>query len=278
MKAGTLAREIAPGVHWLPVGRGLMRANVYLVESGDDWVLVDAATAGQAEVIARAAQELFGKACHPAAVLLTHDHPDHAGSARALAERWGVQIWVHPDELPLAIGGMRVFADYANPLDRWLILPLLGLSGERRQQATVTRASLRGMVHALDPRGKIPGLPDWELVPTPGHTPGHVAFSRPADGVLITGDAVVTLDLNSLRGLAKRRQCVSGPPWVATWSRRVAEKSIASVAALDPQVIAGGHGVPVAGEEAAAGLRALAAGSRMAKTRATERDSRGLTR
>ncbi len=41
---------------------------------------------------------------------------------------------------------------------------------------------------------ELPGLPDWEAVPTPGHTPGHVAFFRRSDRVLITGDALVTVD------------------------------------------------------------------------------------
>lgn len=256
---GRFPWEIAAGVHWLPVGRGPMGSNVYLVESGPNWVLIDAGTANHDEQIRQAAEEIFGEGSAPLAILLTHDHPDHAGSARALAERWEVPIWVHPDELPSAIGGMAVFDDYANPLDRWVVLPLLRLSGSRRRDATINRASLQGVVRALDPRGEIPGLPDWRLLHTPGHTPGHVAFFRPADSVLITGDALVTLDLNSLRGLIRREQRVSGPPGIATWSRRVAQRSIASLAPLEPRVIAGGHGVPLVGREAAAGLRALAA-------------------
>ena len=31
----------------------------------------------------------------------------------------------------------------------------------------------------IDPNAGVPGLPDWQIIPTPGHTPGHLA--READ-------------------------------------------------------------------------------------------------
>jgi glyoxylase-like metal-dependent hydrolase (beta-lactamase superfamily II) len=38
----------------------------------------------------------------------------------------------------------------------------------------------------------VPDLHDWTAVPVPGHTLGSVALFRPADRVLLTGDAVLT--------------------------------------------------------------------------------------
>ena len=250
-------REIAPGVHCLDVGRGLLRSNVYFVRSGPSWTLVDAASAKCGPQIQEAAATLFGEDTSPAAILLTHDHPDHAGSAGQLARLWNRPVWVHPDELQLARGGMSTFTRYASPLDRWLVLPFLRLIGSSRRDAMLSEASLRDVVRPFDPRVGLPGLPDWEAVPTPGHTPGHVAFFRRSDRVLLTGDALVTVDLNSLRGVVLREQRASGPPWYTTWSWRAAKASVASLAKLEPLVVAGGHGIPMTGPDTPSRVRAL---------------------
>jgi len=258
-------REIAPGVHRLAVGAGLMRANVYFVCSGGSWALVDTGSAGCGELIRRAALSLLGSGTPPAAILLTHDHPDHAGSVRELVAAWGCSAWVHRDELPLAAGDISAIRLYANPLDRWIVLPLMRLMGSERAEAMVARSSLKDVVRPFDPDGDacvpsagVPGLADWEAVHTPGHTPGHVAYFRRADRVLISGDAVVTLNLNSIVSLVRKRPAVSGPPWYATWDRAKACASVALLADLEPMLIAGGHGIPMAGPDAALGLRSLA--------------------
>jgi glyoxylase-like metal-dependent hydrolase (beta-lactamase superfamily II) len=80
--------EVAPGVHCLQTGRGLTKANIYLVRSGPAWVLIDTAFPRRGQIIAAAAESLFGTGARPAAILLTHSHPDHAGSALELAQTW----------------------------------------------------------------------------------------------------------------------------------------------------------------------------------------------
>jgi glyoxylase-like metal-dependent hydrolase (beta-lactamase superfamily II) len=96
--------EIAPGVRCLEVGRGLMRSNVCFVRSGPSWALIDSGSATCEPAIQGGAEFLFGEDSPPAAILLTHDHPDHAGAARELAKSWRYSFWVHPDELPLVLG------------------------------------------------------------------------------------------------------------------------------------------------------------------------------
>ena len=77
--------EIASGVFFLEVGKGFMRSNVYFVRSGSSWVLIDAASARCAPAIRAGAASVFGVDSAPSAILLTHSHPDHDGSARELA-------------------------------------------------------------------------------------------------------------------------------------------------------------------------------------------------
>lgn len=247
--------QVAAGVYCLQTGRGITGANVYLLRSGSAWVLIDAAWPHRGQFIKSAAESLFGPGTRPAAIVLTHIHPDHSGSALDLARIWDLPVYVHPRELPLAAGGY--LPEYGNPLDRWLVAPLLRLVPRRRAEASLSRNSLEGTARALDPDGSVPGLPDWRAVPTPGHTPGHVAFFRASDRVLITGDAILTVNLNSVRDLLAGRHRVSGPPYISTWNWLAAKESAAVLARLQPRVLACGHGRLMSGPGTADRLRSF---------------------
>lgn len=259
--------EIASDVYSMEVGAGIMRSNVYFVRSGSSWVLIDAASAKCDREIQEAAESLFGANTPPAAILLTHDHPDHAGSTPELARRWGCLVYTHPRELPLITMNASTYLStvrkYANPLDTWVILPLLRLLSKRVRDSMLPESSFKGVVRTFEPGEGVPGLPDWECIPTPGHTPGHVSFFRPGDRVLIAGDAVLPVRLNSpwsflLWRLGRNRQHLSGPPWYTTWRWQAAKESVATLARLEPRVLACGHGRPMSGPETACDLRAFA--------------------
>ena len=256
-------QEIAPGVYCMEVGKGIMRSNVYFVRSDSSWALIDTASANCGRVIQEAAESLFGANTPPTAILLTHSHPDHAGSTLELARRWGCLVYVHPDELPLVAGDFSTFEQYGGPLDIWVILPLMRVMPRRRRESMLSESSFKDVARAFDPGTGVPGLPDWECIPTPGHTPGHVAFFRPGDRVLIAGDAVLAVNLNSLWGFLlwgfrRNKQRLSGPPWYTTWSWRAAKESVAPLARLEPRVLACGHGLPMSGTGTAHELRTFA--------------------
>jgi glyoxylase-like metal-dependent hydrolase (beta-lactamase superfamily II) len=141
-----------------------------------------------------------------------------------------------------------------SPVDR----PLLTLMHllPRRTFERITTSELQDVTRTL-PRlgGGVPGLPDWECIPTPGHTLGHVVFFRRSDRVLIAGDAVLTAPL---WGLLSRPQRISPPPWVSSADWRRTKDSVAVLARLEPRVLATGHGVPMAGARVADDLRAFA--------------------
>jgi glyoxylase-like metal-dependent hydrolase (beta-lactamase superfamily II) len=252
------AREIASGVHLLRVGRGAVASNVYLVHSDPGWVLIDAAWPGNAELIRDTAESLFGPGTHPAAILLTHIHPDHSGSAGGLARAWQAPVYVHADELPMARG--EYLPQYGMPLDRWVVVPLMRLLPRSTRQRITAAGDITDVTRALDPAAGVPGLPGWRVVAAPGHTPGSVAYLRPDDGVLVSGDALLTVDLNSLPGLLLGRQRLAGPPWCTTWNRQAAQRSLSALAELEPRVIAPGHGNPLT-QGAAETLRGYASDS-----------------
>jgi glyoxylase-like metal-dependent hydrolase (beta-lactamase superfamily II) len=108
-----------------------------------------------------------------------------------------------------------------------------------------------------NPAGRLPELKQ-KAIHTPGHTPGHLSLYRRSDGVVITGDPVVTVDLNSLVGVLTGRPGVFGPARYSTWDWAAAQRSIAALAALEPRVLATGHGG--SGSEMPQTLHALAGG------------------
>lgn len=247
--------EVVRDVYLVSIGRGAFSTNVYLIRSESSWTLVDAGWYGSEKKILATAESVFGPGARPASMVLTHLHPDHSGATRRLVEHWGQPAYVHPDELPLAAGYQSA---YAIPLDRWLV-PLIRRLPQNTQTKITVGADLTAVVQAFDPHVGIPGLPDWTAIHTPGHTPGHLSLYRRDDGVLITGDAVVTVDLNSALGILASRQGVFGPPRYSTWDGAAAQRSIAALAALEPRVLATGHG-RVRLDETARALQALARG------------------
>jgi glyoxylase-like metal-dependent hydrolase (beta-lactamase superfamily II) len=247
--------EVVRDVYIVTIGRGALSTNVYLIGTGSSWTLVDAGWFGSEKKIKAAADSVFGAGARPASIVLTHLHPDHSGATARLAERWRQPAYVHHDELPLAAGYQQA---YAIPLDRWLV-PVIRRLPKKTQDKIAAGGDLTAVVQSFDPAAGVPGLPGWEAIHSPGHTPGHISLYRRGDGVLITGDAVVTVDLNSLLGVLTRRRGVFGPPRYSTWDWSAAQRSIAALAALEPRVLATGHG-PVWLDETAQALSAVAIG------------------
>ena len=246
--------QIARDVYRLPLGSGWQAVNAYLIGTAAGWCLVDAGWVKHAADIRRAADELFGAGARPAAIVLTHCHPDHAGAARELARGWGCEVWMDARDLPLANPDARAVRECGGPLDRWVILPVMRLSGERHMRAMLEAGSLGDLARGLEPVAAVPGLPGWTVVPTPGHTPGHVALWREDDGVAVTGDAVVTVGLNSPLDLVRPRPKLGYPPWITTWDWAAAKASAAAILRRSPSLVAPGHGAPMRGADLAARL------------------------
>ena len=246
--------------HLGPWGR--TQTNAYLIRAGSSWFLVDAGWENDAPRIGAAVRALLGPGQVPGCDPADPRHPDHEGSARDLARAWGCPVLLHPAEIPIATGDFAAMERYAGPLDRWLILPIMRAVGRRRREAILADGSLAGIVQPLQPGGAITGMDGWEWIPTPGHTPGHVAYVRTRDRVVISGDALLTLRVNSWSGLLRGRQGLSLPPWYTTWDRAAATTSIARIADLEPSVLAAGHGLPSGRTGTAAAVRAFAVADR----------------
>ncbi len=219
--------------------------------AGDrEWALVDAGLSGSAERIAAAAGALFGRDSRPAAIILTHGHFDHVGALRPLVERWDVPVYAHELELPYLTGRSAY-----PPPD-----PTVGGGAMARMAGLYPRGpvNLGGRVHALPADGAVPGMPGWRWIHTPGHTAGHVSLFRDADRTLVAGDAFVTTKQESMMAVLSQRKEIHGPPayYTPDWSE--ARRSVERLAALQPEVAATGHGLPMRGPALRDGLDRLA--------------------
>jgi glyoxylase-like metal-dependent hydrolase (beta-lactamase superfamily II) len=241
--------QLAAGVHQLRIKRFV---NVYFVDAGNDgeWVLIDTGLPGSEKEIQAAATELFGAGAKPQAILLTHGHLDHLGSAKELAAAWQVPVIVHPLELPYVtnkakypprdptVGGSLAFMSRFFPTD----LP-----------------DLTGVVETLNTDDETaPFLANWRWVHVPGHAPGQIAFFREADHTLIGADAFATTDHESVPSvlLGIPKISVAGAPFNYDWQQ--CRESVQKLAALEPRHIGCGHGPVLSGLQAMLDLQHLA--------------------
>ncbi|HMJ04944.1 MAG TPA: MBL fold metallo-hydrolase [Chthoniobacterales bacterium] len=224
--------RIAPDVGWLPVSF----VNVYFVgRPGGPWCLIDTGLPGRASQIFAAAEARFGAGAQPEAIILTHGHFDHAGSAAALTKKWDVPIYAHPLELPYLTGE----SSYPPPD------PTVGGAIAFLSRFMPSGSyDFRGRVQPLA-AGEIPGLRGWEWLATPGHTPGHISLFRPSDRVLLAGDAFATMNMDSWSGLVSGKQVLArgGAPFNCDWEATRA--SVRELADLHPNVVGCGHGIPI---------------------------------
>jgi len=110
-----------------------------------------------------------------------------------------------------------------------------------------------------DSRTRLTNLAGWEVLHTPGHTPGHVSFYRPEDATLLAGDAFCTTKPESFFEAALLQQPeLHGPPAYFTWDWDLARQSVRILAELEPSIVAPGHGKPLAGATVPESLKQLA--------------------
>jgi glyoxylase-like metal-dependent hydrolase (beta-lactamase superfamily II) len=246
--------ELAHDVARLRIGF----VNVYLVgapgsttgDSAAPWALVDAGLAMGAAQILEVAAARFGTQSRPSAIVLTHGHFDHVGALEALLHVWDVPVYAHPLELPFLTGR----ADYPPPdptVGGGLMARLSPLFPERG-------IDLGNRVRPLPPNRAVPGMPGWRWMHTPGHAPGHVSLYRESGRFLIAGDAVTTTKQESVFSVVTQRQELHGPPAYFTIDWEKARRSVLALAALQPTVVATGHGQPLQGPSVARELTTLA--------------------
>lgn len=219
--------------------------NAYFVRNSDgDFVLVDTGVKPALHQLKSAALEL-GRP--PIAIILTHGHLDHAGSAGDLARAWDVPVFAGRLEQPFLTG-----VDFYPPPD-----PTVG--GALAQVARLLppqKFDLSDVLEIFPTSGKLDVLKGWQIIETPGHSPGHVSLWHEDDRVLLAGDALCTADMDSFVGMATLKPTQfarGGSPFVPDWNEM--KHSLGLLADLEPSTVAAGHGIPMTGGDVPQQLR-----------------------
>lgn len=246
-------------IKYFQVGQGvwgmrLFFVNVYMIanrrSAGKGWVLVDTGIKGSGRKIIAMAEALFGPGTKPSAIVLTHGHADHAGSLPELLKYWDVPVYAHKLELPYLTGR----SDYppADPKAGGGLMSLISFV------FPVKSINVSRNIREINLYDGIPELPEWKVIHTPGHTPGHISLFFPLNTTLIAGDAFTTTRSESVFHLLFYDKKISGPPKYITTDWPAAAKSVRKLAALQPRIAATGHGQVVRGKELLTALSFLA--------------------
>lgn len=255
MKKEKISKEMY--IDWYSVAPGVWRikdvfVNMYLIHNPSDnsWVLLDAGLKTSGAKIKKVAEHLFWPETAPKAIVLTHAHFDHTGSLRRLAEEWDVPVYAHALEKPYLTG----VSSYPPP-DPSVGGGLMSLLSFTYPKGPI---DVSDRLVILPDNGSIPVLPEWRYYHTPGHAPGHISLYRERDKLLLVGDAFVTTCQESAFSVMLQKKELHGPPRYFTYNWGSAERSVKTLADLDPEIAATGHGKPMAGEELRQALHHLA--------------------
>jgi glyoxylase-like metal-dependent hydrolase (beta-lactamase superfamily II) len=195
-------KEVAPGLHWvrMPLPFALKWINLWLIEDGEGWTLVDT---GLATDIARthwrtifASPELKGKPV--VRVIVTHMHPDHAGLAGWITRKFQCRLWMSRLEY---VTCRMLVADTGREAPEEGVR-FFRAAGWDEDQLDSYRVRFGGFGKAVS------RLPDeyrrlsdgetitiggraWRVIVGNGHSPEHACLLCDELGILISGDQLL---------------------------------------------------------------------------------------
>jgi glyoxylase-like metal-dependent hydrolase (beta-lactamase superfamily II) len=193
--------EVAPGVHQLKVpipGNSLGYLNAYLVKTSEGSLLIDTGwnTEESYSALVRQLDEAGQTVADLRYIAITHVHPDHYGLVGRLAEQTHAHLIIHEIERSFLDSRYVHYDRLLAEMDHWLRINGVPESGRPAMQ----RASLEilGLVSVAMPDMVVRGGEhlklgefEFEILLTPGHSPGHLCFYDAGKKLLFSGDHVL---------------------------------------------------------------------------------------
>jgi glyoxylase-like metal-dependent hydrolase (beta-lactamase superfamily II) len=185
--------------------------NSYIIARGDEGMVIDTGTPGNAQMILKAASSMNIKI---SSVIITHYHLDHTGSLKDLKKSTGAKVFVHELDAPFVSGKEKP--------------PIPSTAPQEAKQAYSWYSPVEPDVILKDGDS----IFGFRVIHVPGHTPGSIALY---DGrFLFAGD-----NLNFRDGR------IQGTPAIFDWKQELARESLKKLVLLDFDILLPGHGKPV---------------------------------
>ena len=201
MPAVTPYKTILPGIHQLQVpipNNPLGYVLPYLMEGDNGYTLVDSGwNAPEAYGALMAQLHALGVPLKELRrVVFTHVHPDHYGLAGRLKGDCDAELMLGAPERGFINSRYRRPEGLLERMGEWLRSH--GVPEDKMPDMRGSSMMVRNYVVAADPdtllhggeRLKV-GAHEWEVIWTPGHSPGHMCFYDAKRRIMITGDHVL---------------------------------------------------------------------------------------
>ena len=206
--------EIFPGVHAVP---GVRWSRAYLIVESEQLALIDSGPPMSARRVFRYVESIGRRPEELRHVMMTHGHPDHVGSARAIVKRTGAVVHAHTGDTHRKWRGSRRY--------------LGGAAGIVARVPLVRTTEAHFQVEHGQVADLLGGL---RVVHTPGHTPGSVCYLLEREGLLFSGDT-----------LFSDGERVSRSAPFPGYNRDDYVASLRALAEMEFGVLCGGHGEPL---------------------------------
>lgn len=166
-------------------------SNWIIVSEGTDFILIDGGYPRNVEHVLSSIRYVGLEPGQAKAMLITHGHVDHTGSAAHFSREYGTPILCSPEEVAHVRGQEKHQVIFGQVLRRaWRLRVFRWMLHVIRAGALSAEPATKARAWAADELEALPGSPRAILVP--GHTPGHTAFWLPNAQAVATGDALVT--------------------------------------------------------------------------------------
>jgi len=216
------AKQLVLDLYTIPLGP----VNAFLIDS-DELTLIDTGYSKDAEKILEAVHSIGRQPRDVQHILVTHCHPDHAGSLARLKEVTGAPAYMHPTDAAIVRTG-RV-PPHLKPapglINNILFRIFIGFGPAEYDPAEIE--------HEVQDGAELAIAGGLRAIHVPGHCAGQLAFLWPAHGgVLFAADVASNmLGFGYSVGNEDLEEC---------------RRSLAKIAALDFEIACFGHGKAIA--------------------------------
>jgi glyoxylase-like metal-dependent hydrolase (beta-lactamase superfamily II) len=156
--------------------------NTFIIED-KGLTLIDTGSKNSADKIFRSIEKSGKNPLDIKQIILTHCHPDHAGSVAEIQKRLQIPVWAHVEDASLIEKGiaLRTPMHLTPGAINWLINTIF----IKPAGSTIEAVKVE---ETLNDRDLIPFAGGVQVIHTPGHSAGHIALLVKEEGLLIAGD------------------------------------------------------------------------------------------